>query len=174
MTGMVLGPEKWWTIATALRDAVAAVLDPAICRAVVMPGNIAWDDCECGLLAVTIARTFLSDVFPEPQAEPVGIGCDAVYEVSEFLLDVVRCAPSPVETGQGDIAPAVEALEAAAQQMSQDAVDTLNAVSTLLCRMKNDLPEEIVDFLIGQQTAAGPEGGCVGTELHVMVSLRRG
>jgi hypothetical protein len=172
MSGPTLGALKWYVIAAALRDATFTALDPSPCRYGVVPGAIAWDECECGALYVTILRTFLSDTFPEVQEAPVGIGSDAVWEVAEIVLQVLRCAPQPDAPAQ--LAPEANPMDDAARLMAQDSFNMLAAVQLELCTMKNSIPEDISDFLIMEATAVGPEGLCVGTEMHVMVALPRG
>lgn len=167
----VLGPMKWYIVSAALRDAVYAALTVKPQRYGVVPGEVAWDDCTCGLLTVSQVRTFVSDDFPVPQDVPIGIGCDGVYEVTEYLLTLLRCSPGP-GPNPDDIAPSVEDLDAAAQLASQDAVELLNAAVVELCTMKGD--GDVEDFLVMEATAVGPQGDCTGTELRVVVSLFRG
>lgn len=165
-----LGALKWYVVAAALRDAVYAGLSPQPCRYGVVPGAIAWDDCDCGALYVTVLRTFLSDTFPEILEAPVGIGCDATQEVAEIVLQVLRCAPNP--GAPAELAPAEDALDASARQLASDTFNTMAAVSLELCTMKD--ADEILDFLLMETTAVGQDGGCVGLELHVLAALPRG
>src|SRR3990172_10621502 len=61
---MITGELKWYTVASTIEQAVYAELTTKPDRHSVVPGAIAWDECDCGLLAVSVARIFLSETFP--------------------------------------------------------------------------------------------------------------
>lgn len=164
---MIMGPLKWYTVASILEQAVYAGLSVKPSRHSVVPGAIAWDECDCGMLAVSLNQIYLSEIFPNPVAQRVG-ACDAPYEVGEFVIQIVRCAPNP----EGDdFAPSTADLDASAQEVLQDAYELLKSASQKLCQMNAD--RDISDFLLRPLTAQGPLGGCVGNELRVLVSLTR-
>lgn len=165
---MITGDLKWYTVTKALVDAVYAALTSKPDRYGVVPGIIPWDACDCGMLAGTVTMTYLSDTFPEVQTGVVG-NCTAAWEISEIVLQIIRCAPVSKVNGQS---PTVKDQDTCAQLVRRDAAQCLQAVSVKLCAMKDDL--EIVDSLIPAQQIRGPEGGCVGTELRVLVGLPRG
>ena len=164
---MITGPLKWYTVAETLRQAVHAELTVKPARSGVVPGAIAWDECDCGILAVSISQVYPSETFPDQQTLKVG-RCDAPWEVAEITVQIVRCAPNP--EGQ-ELSPSVAALDASAREVARDAYETLRAVSVTLCQM--DDARDIADFMIRTQTAQGPTGGCVGSELRAAVSLPR-
>lgn len=165
---MITGPLKWYTVAAALETAVYAELTTKPDRHSVVPGAIAWDACDCGLLAVSVAQVFLSNRFPDQVAAPAGIRCDAAWEVGEFVIQVIRCAPNP----EGDnLAPTTAALDASAQEVLRDAYEMLKAASETLCAMED--ARDISSFMLRPLTAQGPSGGCVGNELRAYVALRR-
>lgn len=150
---------------TRLGDTAAG--QPA--RVCVYPGLIAWDDCDCGQLAGSITRIFLSDNFPLPYTGR-GAGettsCTPAYKVAEMVVSLMRCAPQPL----GDaLAPTCEALDAAAQTW---ATDSGVALAGVLCKLE-DLKDDgvITDYRIDNQIPAGPEGACVGTDTHFLVGL---
>jgi hypothetical protein len=165
---MISGPLKWYTVASAIRDAVFSDLTVKPDRSGVVPGSIAWDECDCGLLAVSLSQVFLSDSFPDPQTARAGARCDAAWEVGEFAVQLIRCAPGP--DGQS-LAPTTAELDASAQLVQQDLYELLRAASELLCTMTD--ASDIVDFLMLPGTAQGPSGGCVGNEVRVYVGLPR-
>jgi len=165
---MITGPLKWYTVATRIRDAVYAELTEKPSRSGVVPGLIAWDECECGLLAVSLARVFLSETVPDELARRVGNACDAPYEVAEYVVQVIRCVPGPDDQ---TLAPSVAELDASAQAILQDAYEMLKGVSVLLCEMNQD--REIADFMLRPLTAQGPSGVCGGNELRAYVALPR-
>lgn len=164
---MISGPLKWYTVASTLEAAVYAELTTKPDRHSVVPGAIAWDACDCGLLAVSVVQVFLSETFPEQLARKVG-ACDAPYEVGEVVMQIVRCAPNPDDPLT---APTTAELDASAQEVLRDAYEMLKAVSVKLCEM-NDA-RDISDFMLRPLTAQGPSGGCVGNELRAYVALRR-
>lgn len=165
---MITGPLKWYTVASALETAAYAGFTVLPDRHGVVPGAIAWDECDCGLLAVSLARVFLSDTFPDELNAPTGIRCDAAYEVGEFVLQIIRCAPQP--EGQ-DLAPSVAALDASAQETLQDLHELLESISVRLCEM--DDARDIKAHVLRPATAQGPTGACTGWELRVLVALGR-
>jgi hypothetical protein len=164
---MITGPLKWHTVAERIRTAVHDELTTKPDRSGVVPGAIAWDECDCGLLAVSVAQVFLTETFPDQLARRVGNACDAPYEVGEFVIQVVRCAPNPDDIDP----PTVAELDASAQEVLRDAYEVLKGASVLLCEMNRD--RQIADFMLRPLTAQGPSGGCVGNELRAYVSLPR-
>jgi hypothetical protein len=164
---VISGPLKWYTVAARLEQAVYAALSDTPQRHGVVPGAIAWDACDCGMLAVSIAQVYPSEDFPIPQPAPVG-SCHAPWEVGEVVVQVIRCAPNP--EGQ-NLWPSTAALDASARLVAQDAYETLLAVSTELCTMSNT--GDISEYLLRPQVVQGPQGGCVGSELRALVSLPR-
>lgn len=162
----ITGTDRWTTVALRLKAAVAAELTVSPDRMANVPGNIAWDECTCGLLAVTLVRVYFSDEFPEVQATRTG-GCDSIYEVGEFSVEVVRCAPAPV--GQ-ELSPTVASQELAAALLQQDMAETLNGLSRYLCSIADD---DIENYLVGPGQSSGPEGDCVGIQVRVLVALGR-
>jgi len=165
---MISGPLKWYTVASTIEQAVYAELTIKPVRHSVVPGAIAWDECDCGLLAVSVAQVFLTEQFPDQLARRVGNACDAPWEVAEIVVQVVRCAPNPDDPM---IAPTTAELDASAREVLTDAYEMLEAVSVKLCQMNRD--RDISDFMVRPLTAQGPSGGCVGNELRAYVALGR-
>lgn len=165
---MITGALKWYTLASTLEQAVYAELTEKPARHSVVPGAIAWDACDCGLLAVSLAQVFLTETFPDQLARRVGNACDAPWEVAEIVIQVIRCAPNPDDFGGP---PTTTDLDASAQEVLRDAYEMLHAVSVKLCQMNQ--AREISDFMLRPLTAQGPSGGCVGNELRAYVSLPR-
>ncbi|MFE6634658.1 hypothetical protein ACFVFT_15020 [Streptomyces tendae] len=164
---MIRGELKWYEVASRLEQAAYEALTDTPDRHGVVPGAIAWDACDCGMLAVSVAQVYPSELFPSPQAAPFG-ACQAPYEVAEIVVQIIRCAPQA--EGQS-LYPTAAALDASAQQVARDAYETLRAVSLELCEMNEQ--RDIEDYLVRPQVTQGPQGGCVGTELRALVSLPR-
>lgn len=171
---LITGPLRWYTVAEALRTAADAALAVTPAgppdRSCVVPGAIAWDECDCGLLAVSAARTYYSDAFPVEQTEKIGAGaCRPAWDVAEVVIQIIRCAPSP--QGQ-DLFVTCAALDTSAREVIEDAYTLKAAVSLKLCQMEE--AGEIIDYLSQPQVFQGPQGGCVGSELRVLVALPAG
>ena len=165
---LITGPLKWYTVAETVRAAVDTALaanPPA--RSGTVPGAIAWDACDCGLLAFSLARVYLSNNFPN-QLTSADSPCKAGWEVGEFVVQLIRCTPGADDQS---LAPTVAALDASAQEILTDAYLLLRSVSVELCEMKAD--REIIDFFLNPLTAQGPTGQCGGNELRFLVALPR-
>lgn len=171
------GPTAFYQVAQLLVTNVEMVLATStggpVERACVVPGEIVWDGCNCGLLAVSVRRWFLSDNFPESSAA-FGAStlratpCDLPWLVGEVRVQVIRCAPIP--EGNAISVPCVE-LDAAAQVLLSDAYVTLTEVVSTLCELRET--DQIVDYVLGDQETLGPAGDCVGSELVAQVGLHR-
>lgn len=167
---MITGTSRWYTVGRRLVDAAYNGLSSKPARSGMVPGEIAWDSCDCaGMLAVSMPRAYLSEAFPEEAEEVVSARCQAPYEVGEFTVSVVRCAPQPDGVNP---APSVAELDAAAGLLLQDTAETLDAVALLLCQMQD--ADDVSDYLINPAEQVGPEGGCVGFTLRVRIGLVRG
>lgn len=161
---------RWYRIGAQLVQAAYTGLSSKPQRSGQVPGEIAWDSCDCGgMLAVATPRVYFSETFPEEAENVVSARCQAPYEVAEFTVSVVRCAPQP--QGQ-ESAPRADELDAAAGLLLQDMAETMDAVAALLCRLED--AGDVVDYLINPAEQVGPEGGCVGFTLRVRVGLVRG
>lgn len=171
------GPSGFTQLAkllvTNVGTELATSLGGAVDRACVVPGDIAWDDCTCGLLAVTVRRWFLTDNFPETSAA-FGANairatpCDQPWLVGELRLQVVRCAPTPPD---GQLSPPCADLETAAEVLISDAYVALTETVRTLCELRES--DQIIDYVLGDQETMGPAGDCVGTELIAQVALVR-
>lgn len=164
-----------WTVAstlvTGITDAIElAGLEP-LNRWCVVPGEVAWDECTCGTLAVTARRFFLSDDFPQGalgQGVVRASPCDLPWLVAELAIQVIRCAPMP--TGDSVSVPC-DQLAAAAQLLLADAYVTLTTTVSILCELRAE--DRVVDYVLGEQVSLGPNGDCVGTELIAFVGFVR-
>lgn len=164
---LITGSTKWNDLSVLIRNAVYGGLSVKPQRSSVVPGLIAWDACDCGLLAVSLNQVFVSDSFPLPYTDRSN-PCGGAWSVGEFVVQVLRCAPSP--EGQS-LAPTVASLEASSLEVQRDAYELLTAVQALLCGLLAD--GSIVDFMVNPLTAQGPSGGCVGNEIRLLVGLGR-
>lgn len=159
-------------LVTGIADALAATPAGVPARVCVVPGQVAYDQCDCdGLLAVSPQRFFVSDEFPEGA---VGQGlirtspCDLPWLVAEYLVTMLRCAPQPI--GQS-LAPTCVALDASAQTLLVDSYVSYTTAISILCELRGD--DRIIDYVMGEQITRGPEGACVGTEFIALVGFMR-
>jgi len=165
---LITGPLKWYTLASDLEAAAYAGFSDKPQRHGVVPGTIAWDDCTCGLLAVSLNQVYLSDDFPTPLNSIAGIRCDAAYEIGEYVFQIIRCAPSPLSPS---LSPTVAALDASAQETLRDLYELLRSVSVELCELEG--MGSIMSHVLRPATAQGPRGACTGWELRALVALGR-
>lgn len=158
------------TLVTNIANAIKTTRGGDLMRACVVPGAIAWDGCVCGALYVAVVRWFLSETFPVNAQGPDvrTTPCEMPWLVAEIAIQIVRCAPNP----QGlSIDVECTALTESAKTVASDAYWTFTTALSTLCAMKD--ADTIIDFSFGEQNAVGPEGGCVGSELHVFVAMPR-
>jgi hypothetical protein len=139
-------------------------------RSCVVPGQIAWDGCDCGQLAVSIVRTFPSANFPT-QAGFAGFQFNAncvPLIVADMLVQVVRCVPTP--RGKDTTVPCDD-LAKAARAMEADAYAVRVGVQCCLNELENDPTSFVSHWVINEQARIGPEGGCAGSELRLTVGV---
>jgi hypothetical protein len=170
---MISGPLAFHTIASRVLAAVEGALEDAgnpVQRSCVVNGTIAWDECDCGLLAVAVGRQYLSNNFPAQLTDIDASQCGAAWLVADLVVQIIRCAPSPQE---GSFSPSCGALDSSAQEVITDAWIVMDTVPCLLESMKEDT-REIIDYLVRVLTPQGPLGGCVGSELVLTIGVKRG
>lgn len=164
---MLTGAHAPYTVAAQTLAAVKAGLTDVPAVAYVANGLTAWDSCEvCGQLTVGPLRMFLSDEFPI-EAVKTQSNSPASWLCVEYGVQIIRCAPGPTEQGH---APSAAQIDASAQQVFDDAWETMTAV---WCALEAMLANDIIDFMVRDQVFVGPEGQCVGSELHFTVALHR-
>lgn len=170
-----MGPGAYYAIGHVVIDDLEAALADSVggpvTRASMVPGETAWDECDCGLLAVSLRRVWLSDDFPEGQfAQSIvrSSPCNLPWLVGELRIQVVRCAPNPINDA---LAPTPAALDGGAEILISDMHVTINAVTATLCDLKET--DQIIDYTVGEMDTIGPDGGCVGAELITFVSIYR-
>lgn len=160
------GTDRWYVLGSALVTAALASLSASVSRSGMVPGDIVWDACCEGALMVSLPRIYRSETFPEEADGTVGVSCQAPYEVGEYTVSVIRCAPVP--QGQDPAVPAGE-LDTSAGLLAQDMTETMTGLHQYLCGLKRD--DEVDDFLVNPAETVGPEGDCVGFTLRVRIAL---
>jgi hypothetical protein len=168
---MISGDDKWYTVCNTILAAASQGLVLPVNRSLITTGQIAWDDCCNGQLAVSLTRTSPTEAFP---TEAITLSqysdsfeCTPPYEIGEITVQIVRCHPSDVN------APSPDALSKAALQTMKDANQIKRAVSAALCSLKANVPNRF-DYFVRAQPFLGPEGGCAGSELYLYTGLAVG
>jgi hypothetical protein len=165
---MISGRLRWYTVGGYLVTAVKDGLTNQVGRSGQVPGEIAWDECCDGMLAVSAPRVFFSEEFPAEAEGTLGIICQPPYEVGEFTITVLRCTAGP-DPQEASVPASV--LDASAALLLQDMAETMDAVAAVLCSLK--MSDLISDYMLTPAEATGPEGLCVGLNLKALVSLER-
>lgn len=132
-------------------------------RVFVAPGVPTDDDCCAGQLAVYVVNLFPSRTFPVQDILPEN--CGAPYTVVTFGVRVTRCIP----TGTRDEPPSPAVLQASAAQVYEDAYAIW--VGARCCLADWAIASSPLDGVLSTQNFFEPMGGCVGSELQVLVGL---
>jgi len=171
---VIKGDDKWYTVANAILGAAVAGLSLPVNRKLITTGQIAWDDCCDGQLAVSLTRVSPTESFPTEQitlsSGSDAFDCTPPYEIGEITVQIVRCAPQALN---GQNSPSPDALSKHALQNMIDANQVRRSVSAALCALKSDVTQRF-DYFVRAQLMLGPEGGCDGSELYLYTGLAVG
>jgi len=161
-------PTAAYDLAVIVRDCIAARLAtdglPAPARACVTVGEIAWDECPCGQLAVSLIELFPSETFPTFTLAPT-VRCPPKLTVAHYTVELVRCA----NTGSDISPPTCQALAADALLAVRDAHAVRAGITC--CLDQAAAARSIVDYALGRQVMIGPQGGCVGSRTDLYIGL---
>lgn len=154
----------------------------ATCCCCVYPGQeVPWDYCgkdtyttqttegetiriPCeGMAYVNVKRIYPSKSFPweDQEADP----CKAYTQVADVRVGVLRCAPTISDNG--NLPPCEDLTSAAAGLLVDQAIVT----TAIRCCYLKELPCDNYDIKVGGWRMLGPQGGCIGGELNLFVSL---
>lgn len=164
-----------WAKLEALRDCLETALTGTIlggvCRLAIEPGQVAWDHCSAFITAddenvngqawVRDTNQYPYTVFPTQAASARPCGFPQALMIE---MGIVRCAPEPDDKGNP---PSGDALTDAAQARRIDGAALLYAVC---CASATDAFAN-TSILVGNLQPLGPQGGCVGVTLHVVIDL---
>jgi hypothetical protein len=154
-------------IVTGVGVALGSSIGGTVDREIVTFGEIVWDQCDCGQLAVTVKQMYPSNFFPNDDSNTRS-NCGQPLLVIKLGVSVVRCVPVPDENG---VAPEPTELRDASYIAMSDAFIVRETVRCILQGWYDAAPQLIADFNLGAQMVAGPQGGCGGTELDVAFAL---
>lgn len=153
-----------------IETALAAAGLPIPCRICAVPGEIAWDDCEGGQLAVSTVQEFPSEQFPLAAFERgVNSSCGLPYLVAELTFSLTRCVSIPKGAA---LSPACADLEADSLLLHRDSYWMRNALSCCLRDLKNSYT--ILEYIVGASERVGPEGRCAGNVVTVSIGFTNG
>ena len=127
-----------------------------------VPGNIAWDSCECGQFAQTIQSDYPTLNFPADASDQIlGIGGCVVGPLAiQVLASITRCVPTLDASGNP---PTCAKLRAAALVMQGDAYALRRGITCCLETLRKN--RTITKYVVGRVNYVGPEGACAGVEL---------
>jgi hypothetical protein len=136
-----------------------------------VPGNIAWDGCDCGQFAQTIQADYPTSQFPFDVSEQViGVGgCGSRPLVYQVLASIIRCVPGLQGPSTSPRSPSCDKLQTAAFIMEGDAFALRRGVECCLSTLQDNLT--IAKFVVGRVSRVGPEGNCAGVELTYKFEL---
>lgn len=147
--------------AQAVRDEIIAAGCGDVNRfCPLVPGEIAWDECDCGQLAQTITEIYPSTNFPLQAVDDRRTACGPQMSVVNVTLSLTRCVPGPNDNGSP---PTCDALLAASVITECDRQAARKAVACYLMELRETY--QIHEFVIGSAVSVGPQGGCSGIEL---------
>lgn len=126
----------------------------------IVPGEIAWDECDCGQLAQSITQTYPSNNFPVPVIDQRQTPCGPQMLVVSVLASIVRCVPIISDNGAS---PSCVALEDSAIQLECDRQMLRTGVTCHLRSLRDNY--RIHDFTVGNATSIGPQGACAGVDM---------
>lgn len=143
---------------------------PTPCVICVTPGETVWDDCGNGgqLIASTV-ETYYSNTFPSDIAEDTTANttCGPGMVVARISISLMRCMPTV--SGNPPRPPSCATMSAVALLLTRDSYALRSGVLCCLNTFKTAF--DIVDFRMGGTSVEGPEGGCVGNELTILVAF---
>lgn len=147
-------------IAECIVERLEATTAGAPNRVCIYPGEVAWDACECGMLALTTTQIFPSNSFPAMGADMIS-DCGYSYMVANLEITMLRCIPQ----GDGKRSPTCAQLGDATRTQYDDAFAVWQG--TLCCLKLLKQNHFVQEFTLNTQTFVGPQGMCGGSLLNV-------
>lgn len=159
-------------IVTGTGAAVASALTtagrPVDRECVLVPGEVAWDACDCGQLAQTITSVYPSSSFPTSAADSRQTACGPNITVATVTLSLARCVPSVPPGGAAGPPTCAQLLDAAVTLER----DRWLVRRTVACHLRSLRTTNVIfDFAVGAAVTVGPTGGCVGLTLGYSIGV---
>lgn len=156
-----------------IRPYLAGTTSGLPARMCITSGEIAWDDCECGQLAISLVNQYETANFPTPWSGSENQGvrkCGPPLFVFQYTVSMTRCSP----IGDDNKPPDCEELAAAARVTTEDAWAVRAGLMCCLCAGTTrglDGTKLFERYVIGQQTEVGPGGMCQGSAMNVSIGV---
>lgn len=125
-----------------------------------VPGEIAWDNCECGQFAQTITTDTPSKSFPTSAENESFERCGPPLLVMSVTASTTRCVPGVDDNGHP---PSCAALLDAARVLETDREAMRRAITCCLRDLYR--ANRITNYAVGVGTSVGPLGGCAGVNM---------
>lgn len=174
-------PFAGYELAEHLRDCITPYLEGTTSgipnRVCITTGEIAWDDCECGQLAISLTTQYESSAFPVPWdgTENAGVRkCGPALFVFQYTISMTRCSPTSDDAGNP---PPCSAVGAAARVTVEDAWAIRAGLLCCLCEgttRQADGTKAFERYWLGPQIEVGPGGMCQGSEITVSIGVTNG
>lgn len=150
-------------VVAELADTEGGVPDRAC---LIVPGDIAWDACDCGQFAQTITSVGPTDQFPTPATGDIITPCASKLLLVSVTLSLTRCAPGLQRNNE----PPTCAQQLEAARILED--DRSAVRRAVFCCLRALLRTyRIHNMSIGTASSVGPQGGCVGVEMSYQFSI---
>lgn len=174
-------PFAGFEIAEHVRDCILPYLEGTTSglpnRVCITTGAIAYDEYECGQLAISLVDQFSTASFPTPWTGDENQGvrkCGPPLYAFQYTISMLRCAP---ETDT-EAPPPCTAIGAAARVTVEDAWAVRAGVMCCMCAGVTRDPatgQKLFErYWVGPQTSVGPEGLCQGTEMTLIIGIMSG
>lgn len=146
-------------------------------RMCITTGDIAWDECECGQLAISLTNQYETAEFPAPWSgeQNQGVGkCGPPLYAFQYTVSILRCSPQ----SDTQAPPPCSAINAAARVTIEDAWAVRAGIMCCMCAGVRRDPttgrKKFERYWVGPQEEVGPEGMCQGSALTVVVGVLNG
>lgn len=156
-------------ILTCAHGAVSATAAGPPQRACIVPGEVVWDDCSCGLLVVNWRFAGRSNVFPASASDTSETNCVSRYTIVQVGVTMLRCAAGPTADAE---MPTCAALSNDAFAMTADMVALRSGLACCLKSMVDGYT--LADYALGNSISLGPAGGCDGSQIDLILGFTGG
>jgi len=175
--GTIMTATSVLTVATQILSAASTALSGSssgpVDRIVMAPGiEVAFDGCECGLLALTTGNAFPSRGPLLTSAGDTFLNCEPEVLAINYSLVIARCVPTS-EPDDDTMPPTPAQLITAFAAQEEDAFLVREAVAGVLCALVSPPTPTIAAWVINERVPLGPLGGCSATQLTFKVAWYR-
>jgi len=156
-------------VGACIRTEVQATPAGDVRRYVAMqPGDVAWDACDCGLLAQSIISEFPADTLAAQTSGTPRGNCGPPLVVVSVQVHLIRCVPVSSDAG---VPPTPAKLVESAVNQAHDAYALRKGALCCLAGYRRERPSRITNFEVGAVTRVGPSGACGGLQMSYQFGL---